>query len=258
VADLIAIGWLPAGTVVEDAKKRTLRADLLDEVKRRIRLDSEALVRELVSDGSLVDAGGCKFEVRQCELQKALKGKWEKIFELAKLDKLCRDTKTVSYRHLVACRLGAVSEVDAQARVQELVGDLQLLFGWPCVVGESLDENVVIQVAINVGATPAGAAAVLSRLQNAVRARRHEDQVVDASVCVGGIEFLERCVQGAARAVAAMARESAKSAQPSGSASAPAAPAAPVASPAAPVASPDDDDADDGGVGKQKLRRGRK
>jgi tetratricopeptide (TPR) repeat protein len=257
VADLIAIGWLPAGTVVEDAKKRTLRADLLDEVKRRIRLDSKALVGELVSDGSLVDAGGGKFEVRQCELQIAIKGKWEKIFELAKLDKLCRDTKTVSYRHLVACRLGAVSEADAQARVQELVGDLQLLFGWPCVVGESLDETLVIQAAINVGATPASAAAVLSRLQNAVRTRRHEEQVVDASVFVGGIEFVERCVQGAARVVAALARASAESAQPSGSAAAPAAPVAPTVVVSRSNAD-DDDDADDGSVGKQKLRRGRK
>ncbi len=93
-------------------------------------------------------------------------------------------------------------------------------------------------------------AAVAMRVANCVRARQHEEEVVDASVCVGGIEFLERCVQGAARVVAAMARASAESAQPSGSAAAP------------DVVSrsnvDDDDDADDGGVGKQKLRRGRK
>ena len=101
-------------------------------------------------------------------------------------------------------------------------------------------------------------AAVARRVANSVRARQHEDQVVDvdASVCVGGIEFLERCVQGAARVVAAMARASAKSAQPSGSAAAPAAPVAPTV--VVSRSNADDDDADDGGVGKQKLRRGRK
>jgi hypothetical protein len=48
--------------------------------------------------------------------------------------------------------------------------------------------------------------AVAKRVANSVRARHDDEQEVDASVCVGGIEFLERCVQGAARAVAAMAR----------------------------------------------------
>jgi hypothetical protein len=47
--------------------------------------------------------------------------------------------------------------------------------------------------------------AVAKRVANSVRSRQNEEQEVDASVCVGGIEFLERCVQGAARAVAAMA-----------------------------------------------------
>jgi hypothetical protein len=84
--------------------------------------------------------------------------------------------------------------------------------------------------------------AVAKRVANSVRARHDDEQEVDASVCVGGIEFLERCVQGAARAVAAMARVSAKSAQPSGRID----------------ADDDDGDVDDGGFGKQKLYPDRK
>jgi hypothetical protein len=100
-------------------------------------------------------------------------------------------------------------------------------------------------------------AAVATRVANCVHARQPKKQVVEASVCVGGIEFLERCVQGAVRAVAAMASASATSAQPSGSAAAPASPVAPTVVVSRSSAD-DDDDADDGGVGKQKLRRGRK
>jgi tetratricopeptide (TPR) repeat protein len=70
--------------------------------------------------------------------------------------------------------------------------------------------------------------AVAKRVANSVRARQHEEQEVDASVCVGGIEFLERCVQGAARAVAAMVS----------------------ASTAVVTNADDDDDDDDDGFGK--------
>jgi tetratricopeptide (TPR) repeat protein len=84
--------------------------------------------------------------------------------------------------------------------------------------------------------------AVAMRVANCARREFDVDQEVDASVCVGGIEFLERCVQGAARAVAAMASASAKSAQPSGRID----------------ADDDDGDVDDGGFGKQKLYPDRK
>ncbi len=46
---------------------------------------------------------------------------------------------------------------------------------------------------------------VATRVANSVRMEIGMEQVVGASTCVGGIEFLERCVQGAARVVAAMA-----------------------------------------------------
>lgn len=48
--------------------------------------------------------------------------------------------------------------------------------------------------------------AVATRIANSWCARQREEQIVDASVCVGGIAFLERCVNCAARLVAAMAR----------------------------------------------------
>ena len=75
--------------------------------------------------------------------------------------------------------------------------------------------------------------AVATRVANSVLARQHDEQIVDASVCVGGIDFLQRCIDGAARAVAAMARAS--------NAAAP-----------APPQRHDDDDEDDG-AGKQKA-----